>query len=67
MIGQLKDDQVKLKRIFIESQLPTALMPLKEIANNLWWSWTSDAIELFKTIDPEKWITTYRYNPHCTT
>ena len=63
MIGQLKDEQVKLKRIFIESQLPEALMPLKEIAQNLWWSWTPEAIELFKSIDPENWITTYRYNP----
>jgi starch phosphorylase len=62
MIGQIKDKQVKLKRIFIESKLPEALLPLREIANNLWWSWSANAIALFKSIDPDNW-TKINYNP----
>lgn len=63
MIGQLKDQQISLKRIFIKSQLPKELAPLNEIASNIWWSWNEPAISLFKYIDPERWIKDFRYNP----
>ena len=62
MIGQMKDNQVKLKRIFIESKLPKELALLHELANNIWWSWNKDAIELFRSIDPGNWKK-YNYNP----
>ena len=62
MIGQLKDGHQKLKRIFIESQLPVELMPLRELANNLWWSWNKEAIELFRSIDERRWPEV-EYNP----
>ena len=45
MVEQLKDNSVSLKRIFIESELPTELTPLRELAQNLWWSWNKEAIE----------------------
>ncbi|MCO6476457.1 MAG: alpha-glucan family phosphorylase [Phaeodactylibacter sp.] len=62
MIGQMKDSNVKLKRIYIESKLPEELAPLHELANNLWWSWNKDAIELFRSIAPANWRK-YNYNP----
>ncbi|MCB9352286.1 MAG: alpha-glucan family phosphorylase [Lewinellaceae bacterium] len=62
MIGQINDNQMKLKRIFIESKLPKELAPLHELANNLWWSWNKDAIELFRSIDPNNWKK-HNYNP----
>ncbi len=62
MIGQLNQSPFKLKRIFIESQLPQGLMPLRELANNLWWSWNRDAIELFRSIDQQRWANV-EYNP----
>jgi alpha-glucan phosphorylase-like protein len=62
MIGELKDKQVKLKRIFIESKLPEALEPLKTLANNLWWSWDKEAIALFESIDYDQFVR-LRYNP----
>lgn len=62
MIGQLNDAQFKLKRIFIESQLPAVLEPLRELSNNLWWSWNEDAIELFHSIDSEA-LKALNYNP----
>lgn len=62
MIGQLKDTSIKLKRIFIESKLPEALTPLQALASNLWWSWNKDAIQLFRSIEPENWEAVH-YNP----
>ena len=62
MIGQLKDNKIQLKRIFIESTLPDALQPLKVLANNIWWSWNKEAIALFEYIDKAQYID-LRYNP----
>lgn len=62
MIGQLKDNKIQLKRIYIESTLPDALQPLKVLANNIWWSWNKEAIALFEYIDKEQYIA-LRYNP----
>lgn len=55
MIGQLKDSHIKLKRIYIESKLPAELEPLQTLANNIWWSWNKDAIEIFTTIAGDRW------------
>ncbi|MFN7119420.1 MAG: alpha-glucan family phosphorylase, partial [Saprospiraceae bacterium] len=55
MIGKLQDSHIKLKRIYIESKLPAELMPLQTLANNIWWSWNKDAIELFTTIAGDRW------------
>jgi len=62
MIGKSKDAGIKLKRVFIEYKLPEELQPLHEIANNLWWSWSKNATELFRSINPQKWVS-YGYNP----
>ena len=62
MTTPLKDTPFKLKRIFIESKLPEGLNPLRELANNLWWSWNKDAIELFRSIDEPRWAK-LEYNP----
>ena len=62
MFGNLQSDQNKLKRIFIESVLPEPLQPLQKIANNIWWSWNSDAIELFRSLQPDQWEN-LGYNP----
>lgn len=62
MLGQLQDSRLKLKRIFIESKLPTELEALKRLAQNLWWSWNKEAIELFEHIAGDQWEA-IRYNP----
>lgn len=43
------------ERLLVQSNLPNRLQALAKIANNLWWSWTSDAMQLFKYINPESW------------
>lgn len=43
------------KKLFVESNIPDTLTPLKEISRNLWWVWNTEARELFQYIDAELW------------
>jgi glycogen phosphorylase/synthase len=43
------------KDIYVQSDVPEKLATLKELANNLWWSWNSEAESLFKRMDPSLW------------
>lgn len=36
-------------------KLPFSLKRLASLAYNYWWSWTSDRVALFQTIDPQVW------------
>lgn len=49
-------EQPVWKKIFVESNIPEKLTPLKEISRNLWWVWNTEARDLFHTIDAEMWI-----------
>ncbi len=42
-------------RITVNPQLPKRIDKLSVIANNLWWSWNSDFLKLFKMIDIDLW------------
>lgn len=42
-------------RITVNPQLPKRIERLSEIANNLWWSWNTEFLKLFKQIDMELW------------
>lgn len=42
-------------RITVVPQLPKELKKLTEIANNLWWSWNTEFLKIFKMIDPGLW------------
>jgi len=42
--------------------IPSGLSRLKELAQNLWWSWTPEARRLFEYIDPTLWMLTHN-NP----
>ncbi len=53
--AQVSPDKPVWKKILVQPVLPKALKPLKELAFNLWWSWNTEAIELFQSILPEKW------------
>ena len=43
------------KRLYVQSRVPKELSGLEKLANNLWWSWNYDAIDLFASIDEKKW------------
>lgn len=62
MVGNLTQNGAKLKRIFIEPTLPDGLSPLRDLAHNLWWSWNHEAIDLFRSIDPQQ-FEALNFNP----
>lgn len=39
----------------LSEKLPFPLKRLASLAYNYWWSWTSDRVALFQTIDPQAW------------
>ena len=43
------------KDIYVQSDVPEKLANLKELANNLWWSWNPEAESLFRNMDPSLW------------
>jgi glycogen phosphorylase len=51
-----------LHRFTVVPSLPKELAGLTRIAYNLWWTWETDAIGLFRRLDPELWRMT-RHNP----
>ena len=44
-------------RITVNPQLPKRINELSNIANNLWWSWNTEFLRLFKQIDSDLWET----------
>ena len=42
-------------RITVNPQLPNRINKLTEISNNLWWSWNTDFLKIFKEIDIDLW------------
>lgn len=42
-------------RITVNPQLPKRIEKLSEISNNLWWSWNTEFLRLFKMIDRDLW------------
>ena len=44
-------------RITVNPQLPKRITKLSEISYNLWWSWNTEFLKLFKQIDMDLWET----------
>jgi len=42
-------------KITVNPQLPTRINKLLEISNNLWWSWNTEFLKIFKEIDIDLW------------
>ena len=42
-------------RVTVVPQLPKRISKLTEISNNLWWSWNTEFLKLFQTIDKDLW------------
>ena len=42
-------------KITVMPQLPKRIRGLSEISNNLWWSWNTEFLKLFKMIDIDLW------------
>lgn len=48
--------------MIIHRSIPAKLSALEELANNLWWCWNEEAVDLFKSVDPLQWMLTH-HNP----
>ena len=48
-------NEQNLKEITVKSHLPASLSKLDEIAQNIWWTWDSNAKSLFRQIDKKAW------------
>ena len=44
-------------KITVNPQLPKRVGQLLDIANNLWWSWNTEFLRLFKDNDSDLWET----------
>jgi starch phosphorylase len=44
-----------IQKFRVRATLPDRLAPLLEIAQNLWWTWNTDAVALFERVDPNLW------------
>lgn len=53
---------MRIHRFEVQPDLPEQLQPLNDIAHDLWFSWTRDAIRLFIRMAPEVWVAADR-NP----
>ena len=49
-----KQDAPTWKKILIVADYSKEMKKLQELANNVWWCWNVDAIELFESINPEE-------------
>ena len=46
----------------IDNRVPLKIARLSDLAYNLWWSWSPEARQLFKNLDPALWRST-QHNP----
>jgi glycogen phosphorylase len=53
---------LKTKNFRVTPRIPVQLAALREIAYNTWWTWNTQAIELFRWIDSDLWESTF-HNP----
>ncbi len=60
--AKIKPDRPEWKKILVESPLPNSQHPIKDLAYNLWWSWNTEATELFKNLAGDRWYP-FNYNP----
>lgn len=58
----LHPSQARIRSFEVVPSLPQPLKPLMRIANNLWWTWHPEAVELFVRLDRELWRASH-HNP----
>ena len=48
--------QPQWKKVLIKPVLPDMISGLEDLSKNMWWTWNSEARELFKSIDKKLWF-----------
>lgn len=54
--------QADWKKLLVKTVYPEKIKKLHILAHNLWWSWNSEAIDLFVNINPVLWVES-QHNP----
>jgi len=55
-------NSVEWNKIVVKSTMPSELGILKELANNVWWAWNYEALNLFRELEPDAWQDSHK-NP----
>ncbi len=58
----LSPEDARIRSFKVVPSLPEPLKPLLRIANNLWWTWHPEAVELFYRLDRRLWQVS-KHNP----
>lgn len=53
---------MRVRHFHVRPSIPKELAPLREIADNLWFSWNWEAVQLFIRLSPQLWEKSYQ-NP----
>ena len=46
---------MRIRHFHVRPNIPKELAPLEEIARNLWFSWSWEAVQLFIRLNPALW------------
>ena len=57
-LNQNRHNDPQWKSVIVQSTFPKNLQDLSVLANNLWWTWNYEAMELFQEIDEKLWAKT---------
>jgi glycogen phosphorylase len=58
----INPSQARIRSFEVVPSLPEPLGPLLRIANNIWWTWHPEAVDLFVRLDRDLWRTSH-HNP----
>ena len=51
---------MKVRHFHVRPNIPHELLPLKDLAMNLWFSWNWEAVQLFIRLNPVLWEKSYQ-------
>jgi glycogen phosphorylase len=54
-VGRTEECMPTVRTFRVIPNLPDRLIPLSILARNLWWTWTPEAADLFRRMDPDQW------------
>lgn len=57
-LNQNRHNDPQWRSVIVQSTFPKNLQDLSILANNLWWTWNYEAMELFQEIDEKLWAKT---------
>ena len=50
-----EQNEAEWRKVLIKPNIPESLLPLYKLTRNLWWTWNTEASDLFESIKPALW------------